>query len=90
VNNLPFKVVGVLRTKGTSSTVIFGYYPARRASALDPTMRFVRSKHDGSYRLPCFAGANGRPYRRYNVGTTIMLSNVDDMRPHRMTIAMGV
>jgi hypothetical protein len=32
VNYLPFKVVGVLRAKATSSTVIFGYYPARRRS----------------------------------------------------------
>jgi hypothetical protein len=31
-----------------------------------------------------------RPYRRYRVGTTNMLSNVDVARPHRMTIAIGV
>jgi hypothetical protein len=27
---------------------------------------------------------------RYNVGTTIMFSSVDVVRPHRMTIAIGV
>jgi hypothetical protein len=31
-----------------------------------------------------------RPYLRYNVGTTNMLSNVDVVNPQRMTMAIGV
>ena len=30
------------------------------------------------------------PYFRYNVGSTMMLSSVDVIRPHRMTMAIGV
>ena len=30
------------------------------------------------------------PYRKYSVGTTNMFSSVDVIRPHRMTIAIGV
>ena len=31
-----------------------------------------------------------RPYLRYSVGTTAMFRNVDEISPHRMTMAIGV
>ena len=33
---------------------------------------------------------SGRPYRKYIAGTTTMLSSVDVISPHRMTMAIGV
>ena len=36
------------------------------------------------------AAAFIRPYPRYSVGTTNMLSSVDVVNPQRMTIAIGV
>ena len=34
--------------------------------------------------------SDGLPYLIYNVGTTIMLSKVEVVNPHRITIAIGV
>jgi len=48
------------------------------------------SPYSATVRPRRHAAALNRPYRRYSVGTTNMLSSVDVVNPQRMTIAIGV
>ena len=43
-----------------------------------------------TYQTALGASGGACPYRRYSAGTTNMFKSVDVVRPHRMTMAMGV